>query len=118
MESPPFGAKNCNYVIIKPMESYEKLVRDNIPNILDQKGVIYEKRVASPEEFKRELIRKLQEEVGEFAENGDVTELADVIEVVEALKKLPGYEYVEKIRTKKLVECGGFDQKLILKGEK
>jgi hypothetical protein len=32
------------------MEKYNKLVRDRIPEILDGKGVPYEKRVASPEE--------------------------------------------------------------------
>jgi len=100
------------------MESYEKLVRDNIPDILDQKRVAYEKRVASPEEFKQALINKLTEEVGEFAEKGDIKELADVIEVLEALKKLPGYENVENIRAQKLAERGGFDKRLILKGEK
>lgn len=100
------------------MESYNKLVRDNIPEILDQKGVKYEKRVASPEEYKVELIKKLAEEVTEFSEAGDPEELADVIEVVEALKQLPAYEQVEAIRQRKREEKGGFDKKIILKGQK
>ena len=101
------------------MESYNKLVRDKIPEILDGKGVPYEKRIASPEEYKAELIKKLNEEVQEFTESGgDVSELADIIEVVEALKKLPGYENVEDIREKKRKERGGFDEKIILKGQK
>ena len=64
------------------MESYHKLVRDKIPEILDGKGVSYEKRTASPEEYKAELIKKLDEEIQEFAEAGDPEELADVVEVV------------------------------------
>jgi predicted house-cleaning noncanonical NTP pyrophosphatase (MazG superfamily) len=100
------------------MESYRKLVRDKIPGILDGKGVPYEKSIASPEEYKTELIKKLSEEVAEFAEAGDPEELADVLEVVEALKKLPEYADVEKLRLKKLAERGGFDEKIILKGEK
>jgi len=100
------------------MESYNKLVRDNIPDILDKKGVPYEKRIASPEEYKTELIKKLNEEVAEFAEAGDPGELADVIEVVEALKKLADYANVEDLRRKKAESKGAFDKRIILKGEK
>ncbi len=100
------------------MESYNKLVRDKIPEILDAKGVQYEKRTASPEEYKAELIKKLAEEIKEFEEAGSPEELADVIEVVEALKRLPEFSEVEKIRIQKLEDRGGFDQKIILKGEK
>ena len=100
------------------MESYSKLVRDRVPEILDGKGVPYEKRVASPEEYKQELIKKLSEEAAEFSEAGDPEELADVLEVIEALKKLPEYREVEKLRLEKLSERGGFNEKIILKGEK
>lgn len=100
------------------MESYNKLVRDNIPEILDRKGVSYEKRIASLDEYKTELIKKLGEEVGEFSEAGDPEELADVIEVVEALKTLTEYSTVEAIRQKKRGDKGGFDKRLILKGQK
>ncbi len=100
------------------MESYNKLVRDNIPDILDKKGIPYEKRVASPEEYQQELIKKLTEEVAEFSLAGEVEELADVLEVIEALKRLPEYSEVEKVRLEKLIEKGGFEQRIILKGEK
>ena len=99
-------------------ESYNKLVRDKIPQILDAKLVAYERRIASSEEFKAELIRKLGEEVIEFSEAGDPEELADVLEVVEALKALPEYKEVEGLRVKKREERGGFDDRIILKGEK
>jgi len=100
------------------MESYNKLVRDRIPEILDGKGVPYEKRVATPEEYKVELIKKLTEEVNEFTTAGDPEELADILEVIEALRELPEYKDVEKLRLKKLEERGGFNEKIILKGEK
>jgi predicted house-cleaning noncanonical NTP pyrophosphatase (MazG superfamily) len=100
------------------MESYNKLVRDKIPEFLDDKNISYEKRVASFEEYKIELIKKLNEEIKEFSEAGDLEELADVIEVVEALKKLPEYQNVEEIREKKLEEKGGFNERIILKGHK
>ncbi len=100
------------------MESYNKLVRDRIPEILDEKGISYEKRIASSEEYKIELIKKLNEEIQEFSEAGDSEELADILEVIEALKKLPDYRDVEAIRQKKREERGGFDGRIILKGEK
>ena len=99
-------------------EKYEKLVRNKIPEILDAKKIPYEKRVASPREYKTELIKKLKEEANEFAEAGSSEELADVIEVVEALKELLDFEKVEEIRIKKRGERGGFDSRVILKGEK
>lgn len=100
------------------MEQYNKLVRDKIPEYLDKKGISYEKRIASLEEYKIELIKKLEEETSEFSEAGSIEELADVIEVVEALKKLPGYENVEEIRKQKAEERGAFNEKIILKGQK
>ncbi len=100
------------------MDQYNKLVRDKIPQILDAKGAVYEKRIASPEEYKSELIKKLVEEAEEFQKEGSLEELADVIEVVEALKKLPDYSNVENIRIKKREERGGFDERIILKGQK
>lgn len=100
------------------MVSYNKLVRDKIPEILDAKGVAYEKRTASDEEYKAELIKKLGEEVAEFSEAGDPEELADVMEVVEALRALPEYADAEEMRVKKREERGGFEARIILKGEK
>ena len=100
------------------MIPYNKLVRDKIPEILDMKGISYEKRIASDEEYKTELIKKLIEESKEFSEAGDPEELADVIEVVKALRQLPEYANVEVIRQKKNEERGGFEKKIILKGEK
>jgi len=100
------------------MTSYNKLVRDKIPEMLDKKGISYEQRIASDDEYKQELIKKLVEEVGEFQEENVIEELADVIEVLEALKTLPEYQDVESVRLKKKEDRGGFEKRLILKGEK
>lgn len=100
------------------MVQYNKLVRDKISEILDTKGVAYEKRIATQEEYKVELIKKLREELEEFEVAGDVEELADIMEVVEALKLLPEYSEVEEVRKKKKEERGGFERRVILKGEK
>lgn len=100
------------------MTKYNKLVRDKIPEILDKKGISYEKRIANDEEYKIELIKKLKEEVEEFMLEGSVEELADVLEVVDAIKKLPEYVNVEELKNSKREERGGFDERIILKGEK
>ena len=100
------------------MEKYNKLVRDKIPEILEAKGIGYEKRVADGAEYRAELAKKLREEVDEFAEAYSVEELADVIEVIEAIKKLSEYSGVEEIRERKRSERGGFEKRIILKGEK
>lgn len=100
------------------MTSYEKLVRDGIPELLDSKGVSYEKRIATPEEYKIELVKKLVEEAGEFSEVTSVEELGDVLEVITALSALPEYRDVEVVRQEKRAERGGFEGRIILKGEK
>ncbi|MDQ1299595.1 MAG: hypothetical protein QG636_263 [Patescibacteria group bacterium] len=100
------------------MASYEKLVRDGIPELLDSKGVSYEKRIATPEEYKIELVKKLVEEAGEFSEVTSVEELGDVLEVITALSALPEYRDVEVVRQEKRAERGGFEGRIILKGEK
>lgn len=101
------------------MESYNKLVRDNIPDDLDARGVPYEeKRIANEEEYRIELIKKLGEEVIEFSAEGSSEELADVIEVVHALLALPEFKDTEVIRLEKKAKKGGFENRIILKGTK
>ena len=100
------------------MTAYNKLVRDRIPEILDAKNIPYEKRIADTPEYQKALILKLEEEVSEFLKDTSVEELADVLEVLESIKALEIYTSVEKIRKKKKAERGGFDKRIILKGEK
>lgn len=100
------------------MEHYRKLVRDRIPAILDEKGVSYEKHIADESEYRIELIKKLSEETQEFQEAGSIDELADVLEVIDALRQLPEYESVDEVKAKKREERGGFQDRTILSGEK
>lgn len=100
------------------MEHYRKLVRDRIPAILDAKGVDYEKHTADESEYRIELIKKLSEETREFQEAGSIEELADVLEVIDALRQLPEYASVDEVKAKKREERGGFADRTILSGEK
>ena len=100
------------------MEKYTKLVRDKIPEILDEKGIPYEKKIATNEELKDWLVLKLEEGTNEFKEAKNVEELADILEVIKALQNLPEFSDVEAVRHKKAEQRGGFEQGIILTGEK
>jgi predicted house-cleaning noncanonical NTP pyrophosphatase (MazG superfamily) len=99
------------------MAKYEKLVRDRIPEILDAKGVAYDVHAASDSEYRTELVKKLLEEAQEFAEAAAPGELADVLEVIAALRTLPEYSEVEALRAKKAEERGAFEKRLIASGD-
>ena len=100
------------------MAQYNKLVRDGIPEMLDQKGISYEKRILDDEEYREQLIKKLDEEVHEFLAEPSTEELADVMEVVRALRRLPEFENAKLVQRAKRDERGGFDERIMLKGEK
>jgi predicted house-cleaning noncanonical NTP pyrophosphatase (MazG superfamily) len=99
------------------MKTYNKLVRDQIPEIIKANGHKCEIRILSEDEYLMELKNKLQEEVNEFLESGSVEELADIIEVVHSLSAQLGssIKYVEKVRSTKANERGGFKEKIFLK---
>lgn len=98
---------------------YNKLVRDNIPNIIKSKGETPVTRILDDMEYKNELEKKLYEEYKEVIEaNGDdrVEELADMIEVISALAKLENKDLSEviTISTKKSEKRGAFNDKIFL----
>lgn len=95
---------------------YNKLVRARVLEILDAKGIPYVAHIATPEEYREKLYEKLLEEATELAQDRTIEELADVLEVIEAIKYVQGWtsEEVEVVRRKKHAERGGFDQPLIL----
>ena len=53
------------------MAVYNKLVRDNIPDIMLEKGVTPVTRILDEEEYMIELNKKLLEEVNEYLESGE-----------------------------------------------
>lgn len=95
---------------------YNKLIRDNIPEIIAAKGGTPVTHVAAEAEYRAKLKEKLQEEVAEFLKDESVEELADILEVVYALAVRCGLTAatVESLRIKKRAESGGFEKQLIL----
>ncbi len=98
------------------MKTYDKLVRDNIPQIITQSGKCCQTRTLSREEFVAALRAKLSEEVGEYFASGATEELADVMEVVYALAQTAGVSQagLENIRLSKAQIRGGFSNRIFL----
>lgn len=101
------------------MITYNKLVRDKIPQIIKEQGKQCETKVLKDDEFLSMLNVKLQEELDEYKADKEtevVGELADLVEVVYSILKHKGIslEEFERVRKSKRDERGGFDEKLLL----
>lgn len=99
------------------MKTFNKLVRDKIPQKIESNGECCEIEVLSDERFLDELNKKLQEEVKEYLESGAVEELADIEEVLRGIlfaRKVSLQEF-ENIRKTKADKRGDFEKKIFLK---
>jgi predicted house-cleaning noncanonical NTP pyrophosphatase (MazG superfamily) len=90
-----------------------KLVRDKVPALLRAQGSprLHEVSRLADREYLEALADKLVEEAGEFFEAPfSLDELADVLEVVQALAQLlASPERLEEVRRAKAESRGGFD---------
>ena len=98
------------------MKHYHKLVRDKIPQIIEAAGKTCTCFVLPDHEYLTLLNAKLNEEVTEYQESGEMEELADILEVIHAIAKARGssIEDVEAIRQAKREERGGFELQILL----
>ena len=94
------------------VKTYNKLVRDKIPEIIVSDGKTPLCETADNEEILELLAVKLTEEAAEYIESREVEELADVLEVIHGILMHRGIalEELEKIRQKKYDERGGFEK--------
>jgi len=95
---------------------YDKLIRDKIPDIIIKAGKTPHTYVADNKEYHQKLIEKLKEELDEYIENSNLEELADIMEVLDALID---FHQVDKkrfyaIKNQKKQSNGGFEQRLVL----
>lgn len=98
------------------MKVYNKLVRDKIPEIIEASGKKAITRVLSKEEYLAALEVKLNEEVAEYQEDKSIEEMADVLEVLQAICVARGYtldQLEEKCKIKS-IERGGFKDMIFL----
>jgi Uncharacterized conserved protein len=95
---------------------YNKLIRDNIPEIIKKDGKTAKVHIADDVEYDKRLKEKLLEEADEYAASGDPEELADVLEVVYAIAINKGIHKVqlESMVQKKRNEKGSFEKRIVL----
>lgn len=95
---------------------YNKLVRDNIPEIIRNNNETPITKTLNNEEYFCELKAKLQEEVDEFLESNDIAELADILEIIDALSTAndSSLNEVMDIKMRKAKKNGKFENKIFL----
>ncbi|WP_321112667.1 nucleoside triphosphate pyrophosphohydrolase [Halorussus salinisoli] len=98
------------------MTEFDKLVRDRIPDIVRENDETPVTHVADGAEYRERLREKLCEEADEFRESGDPEELADVLEVLAAIRDAEDVERAElkRLREEKADERGRFDDGVVL----
>ena len=97
--------------------TYNKLVRDKIPENIDSElGRKCKYRILDDTEYLKELNKKVLEEANEFIEEYSMEELGDLMEVINAIMKLKGYniEEVNKVMKAKVEKKGAFNNKIFL----
>lgn len=101
------------------MKEYNKLVRDNIPEIMIKNNAKPITRILSDEEYIKELNKKLLEEVNEYLSDENVEELADIEEVLLAILKYKNVSETEfnNIRQQKVLKRGAFNKRIFLEKE-
>ena len=103
-----------------PTKIYHKLVRDRIPEIIEADGKTCVCETLSDEDYLYLLDQKLNEELAEYQESKSLEELADLLEVMQAVVKARGWtmEDLERMRTEKATKLGGFEKKVLLKEDR
>ena len=96
---------------------YNKLVRDKTLENLEKENKKYVYEILDDEKYSKELDKKLLEEVNEYISGHEEKEMADIMEVLKAIKKFRQIsdENIEKIRKAKEEKKGGFYNKIYLK---
>ncbi|EDX56275.1 conserved hypothetical protein [Bacillus cereus W] len=101
------------------MSTYNKLIRNKIPQIIKANGKTPTTRIL-PEEYIKEIYKKTQEELTEYLEadtkEHKLEELSDLLELINALAEHEGttLEEINNIRKKKAEERGGFSDRVFL----
>jgi predicted house-cleaning noncanonical NTP pyrophosphatase (MazG superfamily) len=97
-------------------EEHDKLVRDGLPELIEERGDCPITRRVAGDEYGDYLAAKLVEEAEEYAESRQPGELADVFEVVTAICEATdvSLEAIEARRAEKRARRGGFEEGIVL----
>ena len=99
---------------------YNKLVRDNIPEIILKDNCNPIIKILNDEDYKKELEKKLFEEynevLGTTTTKERIEELADMLEIIQALAILENktLDDVNQVAKQKRLIRGGFEKKIFL----
>lgn len=98
------------------MKIYNKLVRDKIVDIIEGEGRKVNYIILDDKDYRKELNKKLQEEVKEYLEDNNVEELADIVEVIYGILNSMNVsiEDFEKVRMDKKEKRGDFEKRIYL----
>jgi len=97
--------------------TYNKLVRDKIPQIIAAQGKTATTEILEDETYAHALDQKLQEELDEYLQSGTAEELADMMEVMLAIlaHKDISEDAFSALRLEKRASRGGFAERIFLK---
>lgn len=101
---------------MKNKKLYYKLVRDRIPDVIEDAGKSFSVVQHDAGTLKGYAMKKLQEEVQEFVEDPCAEEAGDILEILYFICHRMGIydKAVEAARTAKYVNRGGFEMGYIL----
>ncbi|MBS3089310.1 nucleoside triphosphate pyrophosphohydrolase [Candidatus Pacearchaeota archaeon] len=93
-----------------------KLVRDRIPNLIRSEGKLPVVHYSDDDEYADCLREKLSEEVDEYLSSEKEEELADILEVIDAICD---YKHIDKhslqeLKERKAQEKGSFIKRVVL----
>ncbi len=100
-----------------PMKrSYNKLVRDKIPQLILDSGRKCTSRILNDEEYYDALLDKIIEEIEEYRISGNEEELADVYEVLGCLVQFKEYEpmHIDYLQLIRREARGSFKDRVLL----
>lgn len=99
---------------------YNKLCRDNVPDIIAAKGFECDVREVDHDEYRREIVRKVYEEPSGVSNHSGreslLKELADLVITLDAVSKEFGItdEELDEAVEKSIEEKGGYESMLYL----
>lgn len=95
---------------------YNKLVRDKIPEYIKSKGGNAVFHIAAEQEYQIKLKEKLLEEANEFLNDENIEELADLLEVIDAIILYKGFDRneLDQVKLAKAEKKGKFNDRIIL----
>jgi len=96
--------------------SYDKLVRDNIPKLIEESGRKYTSRILDEKEYFNALLDKIVEEIEEYRISDNEEEIADIYEVLDCLVELKDYEpmHIDYLQLIKREARGSFKDRILL----